>query len=96
MVEILDLSGNEEYSNDGPTFFGAMLADILRIKEILDPVFPFDINVWQTYFRHYRNPGSEIRWWLFFAEEYSERTDGMSHDECHRVFLEMLKKKTLV
>jgi len=89
MTEDLDLS-DEKFRQQEPKFFGAMLADILRIKEILDPVFPADLAIWQTYFRHYGYPGKEIRWWLAFAEEYLEKSEGKSPEECKLVFQDML------
>ncbi len=90
MTEDVDLS-DEKFKNQEPKFFGAMLADILRIKEILDPVFPADLDIWQIYFRHYEYPGKEIRWWLSFAEEYLAKSEGKSPEECRLEFMSMLE-----
>jgi hypothetical protein len=91
MTEDVDLSDAEEFGFRSPKFFGAMLADILRIKDILDPVFPFDLDVWQSYFQHYRYPGKEIRWWLFLAEAYDAQSKGKSPEECKQLFETLLR-----
>lgn len=83
----------EEISNGEPKFSGAMLIDILRIKEILDPILPIELDIWQVYFRQYRKPVKEIRWWLSLAEKYRERSEGMSHEECKQVFQDVLHRR---
>lgn len=93
MTNILHFPEADEFNHLKPKFFGAMLADILHIKEILDPVFPMELDIWQAYFNHCTYPGKEIRWWLSFAEKYSERANGKSAEERRQVFEDMLKKQ---
>lgn len=93
MTGNVDLLEPEEISDGEPKFLGAMQADILRIKEILDPILPIELNIWQVYFRHYRNPMKEIHWWLSLAEKFHERSEGMSPEECKQVFRDVLHRR---
>ncbi len=89
MVEHVDLTDVRKYGYRHPPFFGAMLQDILRIKAILEPVYPLTLAQWQDKFRRTRYAGREIRQWLDFAEAYRDHIDGMSFDERMHAFEEL-------
>lgn len=77
-----------EYSH--PPFTERQMADIQRVKLILESVYPLTIGEWQNYLLCEENPASQLAWWISFADVYLEHTNGMPLDECRKTFVQLL------
>jgi hypothetical protein len=79
---------DHKYSH--PPFTERQLADIERIKSILDPVYPLTIDEWQDLLLREKDPAGQLAWWLSFTDVYREHTKDMSVDECSEAFERLL------
>jgi hypothetical protein len=90
----IKISAPHEPSDKQPVseefFTDSRLADIRRIKEIFDSVYPLSMGEWRDAFMFSENPEKELAWWVSFAKVYSEYTQGMPPDACKQAFIDLL------
>ena len=99
MDDHVTLTHSRESEHDERSFTDRQMADMERIKSILDPVFPLTINEWLCVFISSENPDGELAWWIGFTATYSDYTKGMSLDQCRIAFEQLIQftnKNTLV
>ena len=90
---------SRESERDERSFTDRQMADMERIKSILDPVFPLTINEWLCVFIRSESPDGELAWWIGFTATYSDYTKGMSLDKCRIAFenlIQITNKSTLI
>lgn len=99
MDDHVTLTHGSESEHDEQSFTDRQMADVERIKSILDPVFPLTLNEWLFEFMRSDNPDGELAWWIGFTATYSDYTKGMSLDQCKIAFEQLIQftnKNTLV
>lgn len=68
----------------------ALMAEIERIKQALDDVYPMSIQEWVDGFRKDMNPEKEVAWWLHVVTVFSAQAAGLSIEERKRIFREVI------
>lgn len=78
------------------TLSPALIADIKRIQAALADVYPLDLQDWIDRFLGDAHPDREIKWWVGFAQKFTDQADGHPLEKRKKIFTKMVSQALLI